>query len=53
MDFGTWTMITDFDRFLSVESGDGSRELALIVEKKGVRRPKKRVFGHFWGCVKM
>ena len=50
MDFGTWPMITDFDRFYPVESesGDWSRELALVFERNGVKSSKKRVFGHFW-----
>ena len=35
MDFGTWPMITDFDKFFPVEfeSGDRSRELALVFKK--------------------
>ena len=30
--FGTSKMITDFDRFFSQESGDGSKELALVTK---------------------
>ena len=53
MDFGTWPMITDSDKFFPVESesGLGSKELALVFEKNRVKCPKKRVFGHFWGRV--
>ena len=42
-------MVTDFDKFFPVESesGDGSRELALVFEINGVKSPKQRVFGHF------
>ena len=47
-------MITEFDRFFYVESesGHGSRELALVFEKNGVKCLKKRVFDHFLGRVK-
>ena len=42
MDFGTWPMITDFDRFFPVESESGNkiRELALVCENNRVKMTK-------------